>query len=117
MRVGDAANLFVLINTGAFVACVLLDSFGLVRLMSESFRDDGFCVSNPESKTFNSHTMCFYGDTVTALFFALFVRRYAAVDGVKGSAVEMGAAGIFGHGAAHLGLSFAGRDASSPEGV
>ena len=111
MRLGDAANFFVLINTGAFVACVLLDTFGLVHLMSDSFRRDGFCVSNPDSKTFNSHIMCFYGDTATALFFALFVRRHSKTAGIKGSAVEMGAAGIFGHGAAHLGLSFAGQNA------
>jgi hypothetical protein len=106
-RLGDIANACVLVNTSAFLAFALADSAGLIQWASPSFRKLGFCVANPNSIALSSHMLCFYTDTVFAIGFMLFVRRHKeTMPGIKGSALELGAGGIFGHGAAHLGLAF-----------
>jgi hypothetical protein len=65
MRVGDAANIFVMLNTGGFLAMVIGNSLGVWDVTSASFERDGFCIFNPESSTTSSHLLCFYVDTVS----------------------------------------------------
>ena len=107
MRIGDAANIFVLANTGAFLAFVIADSFGAhvpgVSPASESFQRDGFCVANAGT-LLDSHVMCFYVDTVAAILLTGLARFYAEHPAVKGSVVAAAAAGIFAHGCGHLGF-------------
>jgi len=54
-RVGDAVNAFVLVNTAAFLAAVVLHAFGRAAFFSPSFQRDGFCVSFQDKPWFNSH--------------------------------------------------------------
>lgn len=107
MRSGDAANLLMLANTLAFVSYVLLDSLGALPLeyaSSVSFKKSGFCVANQESPLLQSHILCFYVDTLTAMALFVLGRRYADVPGIKDSTAASASPGIFGHGLAHLAL-------------
>ncbi len=45
VRLGDAANIFVLVNTVVFLALVVAEAQGLSHIFSSNFRRDGFCVS------------------------------------------------------------------------
>ena len=104
MRLGDYANLFVLLNTGLFLAMTLADYAGAIQWTTRSFRRDGFCVANEDTPLLNSHALAFYVDTVAAVVLAFLSRRYGSVRGVKDSALELGACGVFAHGLGHLGL-------------
>ena len=48
MRSGDWGNLFILANSGFFLASVILQNAGVVDWHSASFVEDGFCVSDGE---------------------------------------------------------------------
>ncbi len=107
LRVGDGANFLMLTNTIAFLTYVLLDSTSRVPsewTSSTSFKSTGFCVANQDSSLVQSHILCFYIDTLTAMALILLGRRYGDVRGIKNSPVLTAAPGIFGHGLAHLGL-------------
>jgi len=94
-------------NTLTFMAWVLLDSLGQLPLgwtSSASFKRAGFCVANQDVPAVQSHVLCFYVDTMTALALIVLRRRYGNVIGIKGSPVIAAAPGIFGHGLAHLAL-------------
>tara|TARA_B100000795_G_scaffold51712_1_gene33886 strand:- start:330 stop:608 length:279 start_codon:yes stop_codon:yes gene_type:complete len=52
-RVGDLANAFVLVNTGAFLAVVLANNAGLVDWLSPSFSREG--ASRASSNTMRSN--------------------------------------------------------------
>ena len=45
MRSGDWGNLFILANSGLFLASVILQNAGVVDWHSASFVEDGFCVT------------------------------------------------------------------------
>eukprot|EP00308_Calcidiscus_leptoporus_P004850 CAMPEP_0119369664 /NCGR_PEP_ID=MMETSP1334-20130426/16149_1 /TAXON_ID=127549 /ORGANISM="Calcidiscus leptoporus, Strain RCC1130" /LENGTH=274 /DNA_ID=CAMNT_0007386557 /DNA_START=108 /DNA_END=932 /DNA_ORIENTATION=+ len=107
MRLGDAANCVMLVNTLAFLVYVLEDSLGNIPKpwgASPSFRRAGFCVANEETPLSQSHMLCFYVDSFTTVVLLLLGRCFGSREGVKGSAVLSAAPGIFGHGLAHLGL-------------
>lgn len=102
MRLGDAANALVLVNTAAFLGAVVLHAFGRLHFFSASFLSEGFCVSFKDAPLLQSHILCFYVDTISALILWRLARRSHAA---KGSAPLASAAmGVFGHGLAHLGL-------------
>eukprot|EP00306_Pavlova_sp_CCMP459_P012080 CAMPEP_0185192164 /NCGR_PEP_ID=MMETSP1140-20130426/17782_1 /TAXON_ID=298111 /ORGANISM="Pavlova sp., Strain CCMP459" /LENGTH=266 /DNA_ID=CAMNT_0027758895 /DNA_START=33 /DNA_END=833 /DNA_ORIENTATION=+ len=103
MRLGDAANTAVLLNTGLFMACVIGHALGRANFFSSSFMRDGFCVANKESRWTNSHIMSFYVDCVCTVILALLARRYKGMEGDE--PVSRAAAGVFVHGLAHLGES------------
>jgi hypothetical protein len=56
MRLGDYANVFALVNTGAFLVFVLAADRGLVgdSDISPSFKKAGFCIFAPHTLN-NSH--------------------------------------------------------------
>ena len=112
-RVGDLANAFVLVNTSAFLVTVLANNAGLVSWLSPSFSRDGFCVFGQDVELFElpllqSHILCFYVDTITALVLAWLARRHLHMRGH--ARVSTAAAGVFAHGVAHLGLWVISRD-------
>lgn len=50
MRSGDWGNLFILANSGLFLASVILQNAGVVDWHSASFVDDGFCVKQTSAQ-------------------------------------------------------------------
>ena len=76
MRSGDWGNLFILANSGLFLASVILQNAGVVDWHSASFVEDGFCVTAPKTWR-SSHAMSFYADAVGAGALAYLARKYA----------------------------------------
>jgi len=110
---GDAANFFVLTNTGIFLASVVGHALGRLDFFSPSFMRDGFCVSWGETPLVQSHILCFYVDTVCAVALALLNRRYKDMPGRE--PVALAPAGILIHGLGHLATWFH-RGAEVPQG-
>ena len=98
MRPGDYANAFVLVNSAAFFAAVLVRR----DLFAASFVRDGFCVTAPNTWR-SSHALCFYVDTLGAAALCLLARRFAGTRFVE--PVAKAGPAVFAHGAAHLGLA------------
>ena len=96
MRPGDYANAFVLVNSAAFFAAVLVRR----DLFAASFVRDGFCVTAPNTWR-SSHALCFYVDTLGAAALCLLARRFAGTRFVE--PVAKAGPAVFAHGAAHLG--------------
>ena len=107
MRIGDAANVFVLVNSGAFLAVVLLQNAKRIDVLSATFLREGFCDASPGT-FFSSHAMCFYVDTVCAVVLVALCRRFADRPWID--AVGNAAPATLAHGAAHLGIWYAGGD-------
>jgi hypothetical protein len=64
---GDLINAGSILNMVVFGAMVAAQFKGYLNLLDESFISDGFCVSNKDmSPYWQSHMLCFYGDTVMA---------------------------------------------------
>jgi len=115
-RVGDLANAFVLINTAAFLCAVIANNAGLVDWLSPSFNSEGFCVYGRGLQSrllphvpLQSHILCFFVDTGTAVILAWLAQRHRAMTGY--STVKAAAAGVLGHGIAHLALFLTSADA------
>jgi hypothetical protein len=104
IRVGDCFNAFVLVNTAAFLGCVIAHAFGHVDAFSASFQQEGFCVGFKETPLFQSHILCFYVDTACALVLWGLTLRFKEERGM--APVASAASGIFVHGLAHLGIWF-----------
>ena len=99
MRSGDWGNLFILANSGLFLASVILQNAGVVDWHSASFVEDGFCVTAPKTWR-SSHAMSFYADAVGAGALAYLARKYAGEPFAE--PVKDAAPGVFMHGLAHL---------------
>ena len=76
MRSGDWGNLFILANSGLFLASVILQNAGVVDWHSASFVEDGFCVTAPKTWR-SSHAMSFYADAIGAGALAYLAKKYA----------------------------------------
>ena len=122
MRSGDWGNLFILANSGLFLASVILQNAGVVDWHSASFVEDGFCVTTcveidaaiqderavnliftqvTAPKTWrSSHAMSFYADAVGAAALAYLAKKYAGEPFAE--PVKDAAPGVFMHGLAHL---------------
>lgn len=103
LRVGDAVNILVLINTAAFLFSVIANNTGLFDVgLSTSFNVDGFCVANKDTPFLQSHILCFYVDSACAIVLAVLARVHSNKVGLE--PVKLAAAGVFVHGLAHLWL-------------
>ena len=111
MRSGDWGNLFILANSGLFLASVILQNAGVVDWHSESFVTDGFCVTAPKTWR-SSHAMSFYADAVGAGALAYLARKYAGEPFAE--PVKDAAPGVFMHGLAHLSTWYTGDRPTSP---
>ena len=75
LRLGDVAHGFVLFNTTAFVAAVLLHALGKLDIFSTAFQEEGFCIANKDASftlagyalPLSSHGLSFYSDFIFAL--------------------------------------------------
>ena len=134
MRSGDWGNLFILANSGLFLASVILQNAGVVDWHSASFVEDGFCVTTcveidaaiqderavnliftqvTAPKTWrSSHAMSFYADAVGAGALAYLAKKYAGEPFAE--PVKDAAPGVFMHGLAHLSTWYQGDRPSPP---
>lgn len=118
-RLGDAAHTFILANTIAFMAAVIMQALGVVDCFAASWSADGFCIAHKEDTVdlfgflmpLSSHALCFYSDTAFALLLFLLSRHQKNEPSMK--PVADAAPGILGHGAAHLGLWSLGEPSSN----
>ncbi|KAJ1444262.1 hypothetical protein M885DRAFT_627281 [Pelagophyceae sp. CCMP2097] len=102
MRLGDCANVFALVNTGAFLAFVLANEYGLMGGVAPSFKQEGFCVSFPGT-LYSSHLLAFYVDCVCAAALVGLCRKNAGAPFLE--PIKDAAGGIFFHGLGHAGIS------------
>lgn len=106
-NVGNVGNVILLISTCVVTAC-LLYRWPNEALFDENWLTHGFCVSNPDSTWWNSHTLSFYTDTLLALVTAcLFFYYDSKKSGVLLSPIHRAAlqgsiVSVFGHGCSHL---------------
>ena len=72
--IGDLVNWLVVVNTLVYIGVIVAHANGFSIELSPSFAEDGFCVSNKDkSVLWQSHALCFYEDTVFALFLWLLI--------------------------------------------
>jgi len=104
---GNFANTLVLVNSIAFLTCIVAQHNGLIDIFSPPFLADGFCISNKDkSLWYQSHALSFYSDTAFALL--LWGISRASKGTISDEALEPinGAImGIFGHGCGHMFLA------------
>lgn len=110
---GDVLNALVLLCTvGATYA--LIYRFPNESLYDSNWLSHGFCVSQPESTLWNSHTLSFYSDSVMSVLLTLVYALYFAGPSTKSSlssvALKGSITGVFFHGLGHLYLGV--RDAA-----
>ena len=103
MRVGDAANVVVLLNATAFLGAVVLQNAGLYQIFSDSFQADGFCVSwkTHFGGFVQSHILAFYVDVVCVVILGILCLGRVC-DG--SDRIRKNLPGIIGHGAGHLSI-------------
>ena len=73
-------------------------------MLDASFMNDGFCVANKDLSVYwQSHMLCFYGDTVMAALLWIFIKvlgKGMTEDALKPASVSV--FGIFAHGLGHM---------------
>lgn len=48
-RLGDGAHIFILVNTVAFMAAVIMQALGIFDCFSASWSADGFCIAHKDN--------------------------------------------------------------------
>jgi hypothetical protein len=119
MRIGDYAKLFVALATVTFGVCLIGHEQGYLHFFSESYREQGFCISYmDESPLIQGHALSFYSDAAMALVMFLLVREgeHKGFSEMSLRPIKKNTASLFGHGIGHLFLalnSHSGTGASS----
>ena len=68
-RVGDAVNVLAIASMLGFTATVAAQLAGWTDVLDDSFMRDGFCVANQDKSVYwQSHMLCFYGDTGMSVY-------------------------------------------------
>mmetsp|Transcript_14179 Transcript_14179/g.21290 ORF Transcript_14179/g.21290 Transcript_14179/m.21290 type:complete len:273 (+) Transcript_14179:80-898(+) len=119
-KVGDSAHLFCMLNAAIFAFIVVMHNESAI--FDDVWRHDGFCVSNRDVPYFNSHDLCLYFDTASAIIVGLIYYKFKDTPGMEpaNELVKFNVFGIFGHGVGHGFISQAMRSgtvASSPDDV
>ena len=116
--IGDLVNWLVVVNTLVYIGVIVAHANGFSIELSPSFAEDGFCVSNKDkSVLWQSHALCFYEDTVFALFLWLLITmgKDMLPEG-DATLLTRSAVGTFVHGAAHMSLAYRDYTAGDPDG-
>ncbi len=107
---GDFGNVLLFVSTCVVSFC-MLKKLPSEDLFDENWLSNGFCVSNQETRWWNSHTLSFYADTLLTLI-VWYIQKNSLQDSNVAAdipplhkAIVAGAVmGIFGHGLGHLSL-------------
>lgn len=119
MRTGDYAKLFVALATVTFGICLIGHEQGYLHFFSESYREQGFCISNmDQSPLVQGHAISFYSDAAMATVMLLLVREgeHKGFSELSLRPIKKNTVSLFGHGVGHLFLalnSHSGTGASS----
>ena len=107
--VGDIMNLFSILNMIVFVYLLYQQVSGKVEVFSESYMQDGFCVSREDKSVWlQTHALCFYEDTCWAIIMYLIFSccKSGMEDHPDGeqlvAMIRDSIASIFMHGATHM---------------
>jgi hypothetical protein len=110
-QVGDIAHFLSIANTGLFAISVV--KYSHLEIFDQLlWRPDGFCVSNKESPYLNSHSLCFYVDTLSAILMTwiYFILRNKPGMEKANDFFKYGGLSTFGHGLAHFAIGSAALD-------
>ena len=101
---GDMGNIAILLNAIIFMVCVVAQA----PVFDRQWRINGFCQKNVDDRYASTHAWCFYIDAVSSVVIVLiaYFLKNLLPAGVARN-VFTNAAGIFGHGCGHFGISFA----------
>lgn len=107
---GNVGHCISLTSTLLFAACVcffLNKDDASDPLFDDTWRQEGFCVTNPETPAKNSHAACFYVDAVMAIVLGALYLKNRHNPELKHEHFIMGPGilGILGHGIAHGGIA------------
>lgn len=109
-RSGDYAKLIVSALVLTFLGCICAHELGYVSFFSKSYREDGFCVSNPGAHPMvQGHAISFYADAITAALMLGLVhvgRTRLGMSEPSLRPIDKNAFSLFGHGCGHLYLAF-----------
>ena len=104
---GDLAKLLIIALCIGFLALILLHEYGVLNFFSQSYLEDGFCLTNRhKAPSWNQgHLLAFYSDTLTAIM--MFVMAYAGkttfcMSEPATRPIFKNAISLFGHGCGHL---------------
>ena len=102
--IGNVGLVLLLVLTFAVTYCMLYQ-LPSSDYFDESWSSNGFCVSNPDSKWTNSHSLSFYADTFLALCIAyLYHTQPKSAPKLQSEMLKGAIMGVFGHGLGHLNL-------------
>lgn len=107
-RIGDVAKAFVIVLTLSFLVCVVLHETGHVNVFAQSYREDGFCISNRDGPpALQGHALSFYADTIAAMLMFVLVRvgRLHGLGDPAMRPIAKNAGSLLGHGCGHLFLA------------
>jgi len=102
LRIGDVAkgmNLFLCV---VFFCIMIMEHLGFTSRFSESYKEDGFCVSGKDSHpVYQSHSVCFLANSLTA---ALMIYLVSSTKMTPEAILPMkrNAISLFAHGCGHL---------------
>ncbi|CAB9527042.1 expressed unknown protein [Seminavis robusta] len=104
---GDVCNTLLFVITAVVSYCMLY-RFPDESFFDQSWLDNGFCVSSPDSKIWNSHILSFYSDTLMSLalaasYYRMYYNAAVAMEPDLQRALLAGASqGVFFHGLGHF---------------
>ena len=106
--IGDTAHVLSLINVTTFAVAVWYyrdrndDEEALINF-DPLWKDQGFCVMNPDVPYWSSHDLCFYADTLLAAvsFVVYMILRNEKGMGPANDLVKNNIIGVLGHGIGH----------------
>ncbi|KAL7563942.1 hypothetical protein ACA910_017557 [Epithemia clementina (nom. ined.)] len=107
--IGDWAHVATVASTVAFA--LMVTKFARDErdtLFDKEWKENGFCITNPEVPYWNSHDLCLYVDTASAILLALVYFALHKTPGLEQANELLAPAmmGIFAHGVGHGYISF-----------
>jgi hypothetical protein len=102
--IGDMTHVIVLLSTISFAVMVGLQLNSTASgIFDPIWKEQGFCVSNPDKRFFTSHDMCLYFDVLASGVLGLVYWKLQKSPGMEipNAYMKSGIPGIVGHGIGH----------------
>eukprot|EP00978_Attheya_sp_CCMP212_P011261 scaffold27679_cov49-Attheya_sp.AAC.3 len=102
--IGDMTHVIVLLSTIIFAVMVGLQmNSAAIGIFDPIWKEQGFCISNPDKRFFTSHDMCLYFDVLASGVLGLVYWKLQKSPGMEipNDYMKSGIPGIVGHGIGH----------------
>mmetsp|Transcript_24495 Transcript_24495/g.37266 ORF Transcript_24495/g.37266 Transcript_24495/m.37266 type:complete len:274 (-) Transcript_24495:345-1166(-) len=105
-KIGDVAHYACIANSAIFAFSVVMLNESS-SLFDDEWRIDGFCVFNKDVPFMNSHDLCLYFDTISAIAAGALYYSLKDISGMEpaNELVKFNIFGIFAHGVGHGAIS------------